>query len=78
MSAFVEAPRGVIHHSDPPEGDGRTGLWLPRALRRRGGNRWPDHWPFTALTMGFPVWWALGFMASALAFAIYSFRHRQL
>lgn len=66
MSAFVEAPRGVIHHSDPPEGDGRTGLWLPRALRRRGGNRWPDHWPFTALTMGFPVWWALGFGPAAV------------
>jgi hypothetical protein len=24
------------------------------------------------------VWWALGFMAAALAFAIYSFRNRQL
>lgn len=31
-----------------------------------------------AIPSALAVWWALGFMASALAFAIYSFRHRQL
>jgi hypothetical protein len=31
-----------------------------------------------AIPSALMVWWALGFMAAALAFAIYSFRNRQL
>ncbi|HEX8928749.1 MAG TPA: hypothetical protein VGA45_07545 [Actinomycetota bacterium] len=52
--------------TDRSTGHGRTGPWLFRALRRRGRAPWPDHWPFTALTMGFPLWWAIGFGPAAV------------
>src|SRR5919107_345755 len=43
----------------------RSGPWLTRALRSRGF-RLPTHWPFTALVVFFPVWWALGIGSFAI------------
>ena len=59
MTATLDAPAGLRR---PPDrsGDGRSGVWLGRAWRARGGGL-PEHWPFTALVVGFPLWWAIGF-----------------
>lgn len=59
MTATLDAPAGIRR---PPDrsGDGRSGVWLSRAWRARAGGL-PEHWPFTALVVGFPLWWALGF-----------------
>ena len=61
MTALVDAPvpgRPAAGHGRFRRG--RTGPWLGRALRR-GGEGWPEHWPFTAMVMAFPLWWAIGF-----------------
>jgi hypothetical protein len=63
VTAVLDTPAGPRHIEG---GDGRSGLWLTRAFRQRRGARWPDHWPFTALTMGFPLWWAIGFGPAAV------------
>jgi hypothetical protein len=39
-------------------------VWDAAIVRRRRGfpppSQWPEHWPLTALVLGFPLWWVLG------------------
>jgi hypothetical protein len=39
-------------------------VWDAAIVRRRRGFpppwQWPEHWPLTALVLGFPLWWVLG------------------
>jgi capsular polysaccharide biosynthesis protein len=39
-------------------------VWDAAVLPRRRGfpppSQWPEHWPLTALVLGFPLWWVLG------------------
>jgi hypothetical protein len=58
VTATVERP--VRRSADRSAAHGRSGPWLGRALRYRR-HPLPEHWPFTALTIGFPLWWAMGF-----------------
>jgi O-antigen ligase len=60
MTATVDAPAGTRPRPDRSTGHGRSGPWLGRALRYRR-HPLPEHWPFTALAIGFPLWWAMGF-----------------
>ena len=70
MTTTLEPSGGVRHAPDRSAGHGRSGPWLGRALRGRR-LALPEHWPFTALAIGFPLWWALGFGPFAITvFAI--------
>ena len=65
MTTLADRPPRSRHAGDITASTGRSGLWFGRALRGRG-RQWPEHWPFTALVMGFPLWWAVGFGPAAV------------
>jgi len=70
VTTTFDPTSGLRHAPDRSTGHGRSGPWLGRALRGRQLTL-PEHWPFTALAIGFPLWWALGFGPFAITvFAI--------
>lgn len=70
MTATLDRPTRDRPPVEPPERQGRTGVWLTR-VRQARRNGLPEHWPFTFLVAGFGLWWAIGFGAFAVtAFAV--------
>src|SRR5215207_5419588 len=68
MTATLDSPSRT--GPAPDRAVGRTGPWLSLVWRDRR-IRLPAHWPFTAMVIGFPLWWALGFGPfSTIVFAV--------